>query len=58
MLKGLITNRNETLTILEKMPISLPTLSSINKKNILEKKLDDIENNIKIYSKKKVFVKI
>lgn len=44
--------------LLEKMPISMRTMSIQNRKAELEKKLNDIEDAIKTFSRKQVFIKI
>ena len=43
--------------MLEKMPITMKTMSMQNKKSELEKKLTEIEEAIKTFSKKQVFIK-
>jgi hypothetical protein len=57
-LNNLIESRKEILTLLEKMPISLRTQASQNKKAELEKKLDELESAIQTFSRKQVFIKI
>ena len=46
------------MTLLEKMPISMKTMSMQNRKTELENKLTEIENAIKTFSRKQVFIKI
>lgn len=43
--------------MLEKMPITMKTMMMQNKKAELEKKLGEIEDAIKTFSKKQVFIK-
>ena len=44
--------------VIERLPITPDTQAFKNKKDELFKKLDEIENAIETFSKKKVFVKI
>ena len=44
--------------VIEKLPITSDTQAFRNKKEELFKKLDEIENAIDTFSKKKVFVKV
>jgi hypothetical protein len=46
------------MTLLEKMPISMKTLSIQNRKTELENKLSEIEDAIKKFSRKQVFIKV
>ena len=46
------------MNLLEKMPISMRTVEIQNKKAEMEKKLNEIEDGIKTFSRKQVFVKI
>lgn len=57
-LNSLIHTRKELINLIEKMPISLRTLAVQNKKQEMEKKLEEIEEGIKTFSRKQVFVKI
>jgi len=57
-LNGLYESQKEIQGLIEKLPITMSTLSSKNKKNELYKKLDEIEEAIKTFSRKKVYVKI
>ena len=54
----LYESQKEIQGLIEKLPITMSTLSSKNKKNELYKKLDEIEEAIKTFSRKKVYVKI
>ena len=56
-LNALIYTKKEIENILEKMPITKRSQSIQDKKEELEKKLNQIEQEIQIFSKKKVFVK-
>lgn len=57
-LNGLIESKKEIETLLEKLPITLRTKASQNKKEELEKKLTEIENAISTFSRKQVFIKV
>jgi hypothetical protein len=57
-LNNLINTRKELMNLLEKMPISMRTFAIQNKKAEMEKKLNEIEDGIKTFSRKQVFVKI
>ena len=46
------------INLIEKMPISMRTMAAQNKKQEMEKKLNEIEDGIKTFSRKQVFVKI
>ena len=56
-LNGLIETKKNIENILEKMPITKRAHSIQEKKEMLEKKLDQIDKEIEMFSKKKVFVK-
>lgn len=56
MLKELEQSKREVQTELDRMPISMKTLSLQKKKDELEEKLRGIEKNIDLFSRKKVFV--
>lgn len=45
------------MNLLEKMPISMRTMAIQNRKMELEKKLSEIEDAIKMFSRKQVFIK-
>jgi len=57
-LNNLMNTRKELLNLLEKMPISMRTMAIQTKKADMEKKLGEIEDGIKTFSRKQVFVKI
>jgi len=57
-LNNLITTRKDLINLLEKMPISMRTVAIQTKKAEMEKKLNEIEDGIKTFSRKQVFVKI
>lgn len=57
-LSSLKETQKQILTLLEKMPLSMKTLSIQNRKAELEKKLEEIENAIHQFSRKQVFIKI
>ncbi len=57
-LESLHSRKRELINILEKLPVSMSTLSLINKKRDIENKLDEIDEAIEIFSKKHVFIKI
>lgn len=57
-LNNLLNTRKELINLLEKMPISMRTVAIQNKKADMEKKLNEIEDGIKTFSRKQVFVKI
>lgn len=57
-LEGLLTNKKEISNLLEKMPITNRTISTMKKKEELIKKLEEIETAIQMFSKKRVFIKI
>jgi hypothetical protein len=46
------------MTLLEKMPISMRTMTLQNRKTELENKMNEIETAIKTFSRKQVFIKI
>ena len=51
-------SRDDINKVIERLPITSDTQAFRNKKEELFKKLDEIENAIETFSKKKVFVKI
>ena len=53
-----MNTRKELINLIEKMPISLRTIAVQMKKQEMEKKLNEIEDGIKTFSRKQVFVKI
>jgi hypothetical protein len=57
-LSNLINTRKDLINLIEKMPISMRTMAAQNKKQEMEKKLNEIEDGIKSFSRKQVFVKI
>ena len=57
-LEKLKQSRDDINKVIEKLPITSDTQAFRNKKEELFKKLDEIENAIDTFSKKKVFVKI
>ena len=57
-LNGLIKNKNEITNQLEKMPITNRTMAIQNRKEELRQKLEEIENAIQMFSKKRVFIKV
>ena len=57
-LQKLKVSKKELENLIEKLPISLNTLSSRNKQQIYYKKLDEIEQAITTFSKNQVFIKI
>ena len=57
-LEKLKQNRDDINKVIERLPITPDTQAFKNKKDELFKKLDEIENAIETFSKKKVFVKI
>ena len=57
-LNGLYESQKEIMGLIEKLPITLRTMASKNKKDELEKKLDEIEEAIKTFSRKQVFIKV
>ena len=57
-LNNLMNTRKELINLIEKMPISLRTIAVQMKKQEMEKKLNEIEDGIKTFSRKQVFVKI
>ena len=56
-LSSLENTRKELVNMLEKFPITMKTMSIQNKKAEMEKKLTEIEEAIKTFSKKQVFIK-
>ena len=57
-LNGLYESQKEIMGLIEKLPITLRTMASKNRKDELEKKLDEIEEAIKTFSRKQVFIKV
>ena len=57
-LEKLKQGKNDINQIIEKLPITCDSQAFRNKKEELFKKLDEIENAIETFSKKKVFVKV
>ena len=57
-LEKLKQSRDDINKVIEKLPITPDTQAFKNKKEELFKKLDEIENAIETFSKKKVFVKV
>ena len=57
-LNGLNESKKELLEQIEKLPISMRTVAVNHKRDELFKKLDEIEDAIKMFERKKVFVKI
>ena len=57
-LQKLKESKKELENIIEKLPITLNSLSSRNKQQKLYKELDEIDQAILTFSKKQVFVKI
>ena len=57
-LEKLKQSKDDINKVIEKLPITCDTQAFRNKKDELFKKLDEIENAIETFSKKKVFVKI
>ena len=57
-LQKLKESKKELENLIEKLPITLNTLSSRNKQQIYFKKLDEIEHAITTFSKNHVFIKI
>ena len=57
-LEKLKQSRDDINKVIEKLPITSDTQAFRNKKEELFKKLDEIENAIDTFSKKKVFVKV
>lgn len=57
-LHSLENTKKDIITLLEKMPITMKTMQLQNRKAELEKKLDEIEDAIRTFSRKQVFIKI
>lgn len=57
-LNGLIESKKEVINELEKLPITMRTMAAKNRKDELERKLDEIEEAIKMFSRKQVFIKV
>lgn len=58
MLKELEANKNELMNQLERLPISMKTLSMQKRRDELEEQIRGIDKNIALFSKKKVYVAI
>lgn len=56
-LKNLIKSKHEIMSYMEKLPITARSVSLVNRKEELYKKLEEIEKNIDKFSRKKVFIK-
>jgi hypothetical protein len=56
LINKLIDSQKEILTQIEKMPISNRSLAIQSKKNEMEKKLVDLDNDIQYFKRRKVFV--
>eukprot|EP00347_Sterkiella_histriomuscorum_P002282 403368754 len=56
MLRDLEANKNELINQIERMPISMKTLSLQKRRDELEEQIKGIDRNISTFSKKKVFV--
>jgi len=57
-LNDLVAARADLFTRYEKLPITMKSKLAINKKNEIEKNLEIIENSIRQFSKKIVFIKV
>lgn len=57
-LDGLINSKNELINCLEKLPISMSSVSAQKRKMEIEKRLDEIEEAIATFSRKEVFIKV
>ena len=57
-LNKLIENKNEIQNLIEKLPISMGSKTSKVKQEELFRKMDELDNAINTFSRKKVFVKI
>jgi len=58
MLKELEANKNELVNQIERLPISMKTLSMQKRKDDLEEQIRNVDKNIALFSRKKVFVAI
>jgi hypothetical protein len=58
MVKEMEANKQDVMNQLERLPITMKTLSMQKRKDELEEKLRSIEKNIDLFSRKKVFVAI
>ena len=56
MLKDLEDNKRNLMDQLEKMPISMKTLSLQKRRDELEEQIRGIDKSISLFSRKKVFV--
>jgi len=56
-LKNLHKTKNDLNTLLEKLPVSNRSPHVKNQKLQLEKSIEEIEQSLRIFSKKKVFIK-
>ena len=57
-LNKLVESKKEIENLLSKLPITMASLAARNKQEELYKKLDEIDNAINTFSRKKVFVKV
>ena len=57
-LNKLLESKKDIENLLSKLPITMSSLAAKNKQQELYKKLDEIENAITTFSRKKVFVKV
>ncbi|CDW91155.1 UNKNOWN [Stylonychia lemnae] len=58
MLQELEASKNELVNQMERLPISMKTLSMQKRKDDLEEQIRSVDKNIALFSKKKVFVAI
>ena len=56
-LNGLYESQKEIMGLIERLPISMRTMAVQKRKDELEEKLDEIEEAIKTFSRKQVFIK-
>ncbi len=56
LINKLIESQKEILTQIERMPISNRSVAIQTKKNEMEKKLVDLDNDIQYFKRRKVFV--
>lgn len=57
-LDSLKESKNNIMNLLEKMPMSMRTLALQNRKTELENKINEIEEAIKQFSRKNVYIKV
>lgn len=57
-LEGLQESKKELLGLLEKLPITMSSVSAQKRKAELERKLDEVEEAIETFSRKEVFIKV